>query len=75
MMEQTSDEVMSFEVLRVLLDQNPVAMAQFDVNFNFLYVNQAFCDLSGMSFEKLTHSRIADLKILKLEGEGSKAAI
>jgi len=75
MTEQTNAGTISSEVLRTLLDQNPVAMAQFDTNFSFIYVNQAFCDLSGIPFEKLIHSKIADLKITKLEGEGSRAAI
>jgi PAS domain S-box-containing protein len=63
------------DILQTLLDQNPVAMAQFDTQFHFVYANQAFCDLSGIAFEKLIGTRISDLKIVKLEGEGSKAAI
>jgi PAS domain S-box-containing protein len=42
-------------------------MAQFDTEFRFIYVNQAFCDLSGISSDNLTGTKIADLKILKLE--------
>lgn len=63
------------DVLRILLDQNPVAMAQFDTQFHFVYANQAFCEMSGIPFDRLIGTRIADLKILKLEGEGSRAAI
>lgn len=74
-MTERSNSRIDSDILQTLLDQNPVAMAQFDTRFQFLYANQAFCDLSGIPFEKLVGSKIADLKILKLEGEGSKAAI
>ena len=74
-MTERSNSRIDSDILQTLLDQNPVAMAQFDTRFQFLYANQAFCDLSGIPFEKLIGSKIADLKILKLEGEGSKAAI
>jgi PAS fold. len=53
------------DILQTLLDQNPVAMAQFDTQFHFVYANQAFCDLSGIAFEKLIGTRISDLKIVK----------
>ncbi len=74
-MTERSNSRIDSDILQTLLDQNPVAMAQFDTQFHFLYANQAFCDLSGIPFEKVVGTRIADLKILKLEGEGSKAAI
>jgi PAS domain S-box-containing protein len=74
MTERISSRIES-DVLQILLDQNPVAMAQFDTESRFIYVNQAFCDLSGISSDKLIGTKIADLKILKLEGEGSNAAI
>ncbi|MCA1915194.1 methyl-accepting chemotaxis protein [Methanospirillum hungatei] len=74
-MTESKDRRIDPDILQTLLDQNPVAMAQFDTQFHFVYANQAFCDLSGIPFEKLIGTRISDLKILKLEGEGSKAAI
>ncbi len=74
-MTERSNSRIDSDILQTLLDQNPVAMAQFDTRFQFLYANQAFCDLSAIPFEKLVGSKIVDLKILKLEGEGSKAAI
>ncbi len=63
------------DVLQILLDQNPVAMAQFDTQFRFIYANKAFCELSGIPFDALIGMRIADLSIRSLKGDGSKAAI
>lgn len=63
------------KTLTLLLDLNPVPMAYFDTAFRFTYCNQAFCDLSGINRDEILKMKISDLRILKLEGEGSKAAI
>lgn len=53
----------------------PVPIAQYDTSFRFAYANQALCDLIGLPRDQILNTHVSDLKIIRMEGEGTQVAI
>jgi len=58
-----------------LVNENPIPILQYDTNFRITYANTAFLDMSGYSREELLRMALSDIRILSMDGTGSKAAI
>ncbi len=62
-------------IITKFLEVNPVPIAQYDAEFRFTFCNQAFCNLMGKTRESILNTKVSDIKVLRMEGEGSQVAI
>lgn len=65
-LKQRSDTVVS---------ENPMPILLVDTDFNIILSNQAFLDISGISYEKISSMNARDFRVLSQKGEGLKNVI
>ncbi|HWQ66361.1 MAG TPA: PAS domain-containing methyl-accepting chemotaxis protein [Methanospirillum sp.] len=58
-----------------ILDQNPLAILQYDTGYQITYANTAFADMSGYSVEQALSMKVPDMKVISMDGTGSRVAI
>lgn len=72
---RSADVSIDAAILSTFIELSPIPIAQYDTELRFSFCNQAFCDLMGRPRDAILNTRVSDLHIIRMEGDGTQAAI